>query len=148
MDELLVRRYYTADRELVRQMHGPDPEGDALFQAISWAYASGGTGFGMMQISRDMVQYLASSAEDRAGMKYAQVKILRWFLVTIREAVKEHRDLEFRDGKILYGCFEVPSWFYEKCAEIGRFEEQHRREMRKQGGPGSHLHLLHSDTYE
>lgn len=50
-------------------------------------------------------------------------KSLRWFMVTIRQAIVENRTVQI-DGKTMHGCFEVPQWFAEKCQE-----DEHERRM-------------------
>jgi hypothetical protein len=62
-------------------------------------------------------------------------------MVTIREAIKERRNIEVREDRTYFGGFPVPEWFVEQCEQAAAREAADRKRLREKF-PGHFLRSI------
>jgi hypothetical protein len=103
-----------------------DPEGYAFFEAIDAAFSRSDKMNGRIPVDQRLVQYIASWArasvkkEDLSGGRneHCVRRAMDGFIQTLHAAVQHNQLRYFEDGRVLYGCFEVPKWFIEETLEM------------------------------
>jgi hypothetical protein len=165
MEHVLVNELGTTDLDEYRRLQPEwaikeNLEAKAIFSAISGIF-SYPFRKDTLPVCPHLLEYLAACA--RVSLAYGKNQpipwdtsahdnilqgMLRWFMQTIYLAIRERHTVEKREGVTYYGGFPIPQWLVEKAEADAAQRAAYREECREKYGPGHHLFLLHSDTYE
>lgn len=112
----------------------------ALFQAISSAFTPCGQMQGHVPVDRELLQYLAGWAQDVVGRQqhhsmnvrgedgnHFLKRSLDGLFSTVVNAIKIGQIRRFEDGRLMYGCLELPAWLVEKYAALAAKEREEIR---------------------
>ena len=117
----------------------------ALFSALSEAFTDCDKMSGLVPVHRELVQYLAGYAteclegEPEGGVIHPNAnhflkRSYDGFFETVRGAIKEKQLRHFEDGRILYGCLELPKWLVDFYANEAAQEAENLRKIREKFG--------------
>jgi len=147
-NHVLVQVYGTSDLSLLKTLP-PDPEAHAFFEAIEQAFSAtpdSRCDDGCVPVHQHLASYMASwgrqitNGYDEKGGAIGEGynhhirRAFSGFVETLRNAIKLNNLRHFSDGRVMFGCFVLPTWIIEKYLDEVQEEAEHVNQMRSEYG--------------
>lgn len=116
------------------QLDKSNPDAHAFFLALELAFTRCDKMEGIIPVDQELMVYMAAWSRDAVGGmpnmggprdEHCLRRAFRGFYETLRNAVRLNHLRYFSNGRVLFGCFEVPQWFIDNC-----FDEMYQQALR------------------
>ncbi len=157
-EQMRGRFWYHLEQRTTASLRGKkNPAAYALFASIDAAFADIHRDFNdsLVPVHHRLVQYLAGWAKDsleeeqKGGVvgpdaNHFLKRAYDGLFQTILGAIKKNQLRHFDDGRIMFGCLELPDWLVDHFIAEAKQEAAWLRKHYDEN-PGMHLFLIHDE---